>query len=227
MKLRRRRAWLVIMLTVAVGACATERDEDRPVSKALDSAPPSMPVPPVAAAAGDSGLAARAPDSLFVRRGACPFECCVYGDWALETAAPVRAVPDSAAAELFTLRANQRFRADSGFVRITERQLVVVHDTIDQRPFAALFVPGDTLLVLDYVGEGHYKVWTGTKIVEVEGFWGAGSSRPTATELLGSYAREWWAHVTVGERQGWLLIPPTLQLIGADACGTPPPWRSG
>jgi hypothetical protein len=216
-----------LLLAVSVCACAGETDERFATSAPSDTPSRDVTTSPAAAAAARADFAARAPDSLFVRRGACPFECCVYGDWALETAAPVRATPAAAAPVTFTLAANQRFRADSGFVRITERQLVAVHDTFDQRPYAALFVPGDTLLVLDYVGEGHYNVWTGTKVLEVEGFWGAGAARPTGTELLGSYAREWWVHVTAAGKRGWLLVEQTMRLIGADACGTPPPWRSG
>jgi hypothetical protein len=214
-----------LLLALAVCACEGEPAErDATPAPARSATPgPAVEAAP-AAAAGD--LAARAPDTVLVRRGVCPFECCVYGEWALGTAAPVREAPSVNAPTLFTLAANQRFRADSGFVHITGRQLVVVHDTIDQRPSGPRFVPGDTLLLLDYIGEGHYHVWTGASVVEVEGFWGAEATRPS-TELIGSYARDWWIHATLDEKQGWLLVEPTLQLIGADACGSPPPWRSG
>jgi hypothetical protein len=222
----RLRALCSVLLALVVCACAGEPDDRAAVPLAPDALSPRIePSRPDSTAT--AVFAALVPDSLLVRRAACPFECCVYGEWALETGAPVRAAADTNAPATFTLAANRRFRADSGFVRITGRQLVAVHDTFDQRPFAALFVPGDTLLVLDYVGEGHYNVWTGVRVVEVEGFWGAGAARPTGTELLGRYEREWWVHVNADGSQGWLLVEPDMRLIGADACGTPPSWRSG
>jgi hypothetical protein len=67
----------------------------------------------------------------------------------------VVAEPSRGAVTAFVLPDSTRFMADSGFVRVTDVQLIVVADTIDQRPHAALFLPGDTMVILDYVGEGH------------------------------------------------------------------------
>ncbi|MEX2282402.1 MAG: hypothetical protein WEE89_07955 [Gemmatimonadota bacterium] len=96
---------------------------------------------------------------------------------------------------------------------------------IDQRPHAARFLPGDTMVVLDYVGEGRWKVFYKDRILEVEGFWGAEQPGPPVAEMLGRYSSEWWAHITMNDgRKGWLLIVPPMRVIGADGCGGPPYW---
>ena len=76
----------------------------------------------------------------------------------------------------------------------------------------------DTLLVLDYVGEGFFNVWDGEEVREVEAFWWP---RPgaAAADTLGSLRQEWWTHATTpGGASGW-FTPDSLPAIdGADAC---------
>ena len=210
----------ILLLAMIVAAC------DRAEAPPAETASGTTATPVVAS--GDSVVGrwrAKVPDSLLLRKGACPFECCVYSDWALRDSAVVQTAPQVDAPTAFVLPDSTVFHADSGFVRIAKIQLVVVHDTLDQRPDAKLFVPGDTLVVLDYVGEGHWKVLTDGRVLEVEGFWGAEQAKPVS-EMLGSYEAQWWAHVTMKDgRKGWLNIRPPMYVIGADKCGGPPYWK--
>jgi hypothetical protein len=217
-------ACALVMSAVVFAGCEPERQAESSAT-AGDSVTggDSVTAVPINATIADP-FGSLVPDSVLVRRGACPFECCMYGDWAVSADAPIRPQPRKDVQPAFQLAANQRFKADSGHVAITKHLLVILSDTVDQRPYAKLFLPGDTLLVLDHVGEGHFNVWTKGQVVEVEGFWGAEAPR-LVSEMVGEYGSEWWVHITMPDgRTGWLLVEPPMRLIGADKCGSPPPW---
>jgi hypothetical protein len=193
---------------------------DEPSTRPPEAAAPSPP------AADDpvARWAALLPDSLRHRGNACPFECCVYRDWTPTGEVALRPRPSHTEAAGTVIPANQTFTADSGFVRVTGISLVEVTDTVVAEPgVAATFLPGDTLVVLDYVGEGHFNVWDGERVREVGGFWGA-EVWPSSGILIGGerYAREWWVHATTraGDK-GWFNADSVARLRGADACGAP------
>jgi hypothetical protein len=158
--------------------------------------------------------AERIPAGLLVRPGACPFECCLYRTWTSTTDVPLRPEPRHGTPPgEGRLAAGEPFEADSGFVRVTGIMLVVPHDTVMG------YGPGDTLLVLDYVGEGFFNLWDGSGVREVSQFWGAESSLRVA-ETLGRWEREWWTHATGPEGQrGWFSPDSVPDIDGADACG--------
>ena len=96
---------------------------------------------------------------------------------------------------LATIDSGVRFHADTGFVRITGPGIVAVQDTVfavaDRR---VRFLPGDTLVVLDYRGEGYWNLWQRGRVFEnVEGFWGAEIDDPRGA-YYGDYRKEWWVH---------------------------------
>jgi len=217
---------LLLLLLLALPGC---RGDGR------EAAPPGSDAADAAASRDDTGVAglgrdtaqayfvpadtvvarwaARITPDLLVRRSACPFECCLYRTWTATTEVglkpePRRGVPPSEG----TLNAGEPFEADSGFVRVTGIMLVVPHDTVMG------YGPGDTLLVLDYVGEGFYNLWDGGEVREVAGFWGAESSLRVA-ETLGRWQREWWTHATGAEGQvGWFSPDSVPDIDGADGC---------
>ncbi|MEX2282403.1 MAG: hypothetical protein WEE89_07960 [Gemmatimonadota bacterium] len=119
----------ITLLCGALAAC----DRQREPSAGADSTAAYRTQDSLAfAASGDALIArwrARVPDSVFVRKGACPFECCGYTEWALRDSAVVVIEPRRGAATAFVLPDSTRFMADSGFVRVTDVQLIVVGDT--------------------------------------------------------------------------------------------------
>jgi len=183
-----------------------------------EAAPPASPAEddPVAR------WAALLPDSLRHRGNACPFECCVYRDWTPTGDVALRARPSHAEPAVLAIPPDQTFTADSGFVQVTGVSLVAVTDSVmAEPPGGTPFLPGDTLVVLDYVGEGFFNIWDGERVREIAGFWGA-EVMPSHGILLGGerYAREWWVHATTraGER-GWFNADSVARLRGVDACG--------
>jgi hypothetical protein len=164
-------------------------------------------------------FAARMPDSLVHRAGACPFECCVYGTWTPTGEVPLRAAPKRSDPVIAIVPPGEAFAADSGFVRLVGISVLVIADTVNTGP--KTFQPGDTVAVLDYVGEGFFNVWDGTKVWQVEDFWGGLQPNPDAGMVGGGRdGREWWVHATrkTGEN-GWLDADSVPRLKGADACG--------
>jgi hypothetical protein len=191
------------------GASEEERSEQGPGAAApLHSSDPVV-----------ARWAAGLPDSLLHRAGACPFECCVYRTWTPTGEVPLREQPLRSLPVFHRIPAGQPFQADSGFVRMTGISVLAVADSVDAE--AATFGRGDTLVVLDYVGEGRWNVWDGRRVQEVSGFWGAEIANPKA-ELIGGaeYAREWWVYATTRDGvRGWLDADSVPRLAGADACG--------
>ena len=155
------------------------------------------------------------PDSLR-RRYACPFECCIYGEWKAESVVPVHAQARSGDVASFSIPAHERFTADSGFVFITGVAIMVLADTVRhgyENPVWLL--PNDTLVLLEYLGEGFYNVLRGHEVIEqVPAFY----VEPEG--MVGDYQREWWVHATYQGRSGWIAMD-SIKVAGADACGGP------
>lgn len=209
------RAWLWPLCALAA-ACSSERDE-RPATPPADA--PSAPATPPEETADATAARwrARVPDSVLVRRGGCPFECCTYRAWRADSALAVFADERAAGPVDFTIPAGTRFRADSGNVHVTGLLLIAVADSVGDPPYWS-YGPGDTLVVLDHIGEGHFNVWDGRAVKDVEGFWGA-ERMPLVAEMLGRWETEWWVHVTMPDgRAGWAKLAATNPPQGADAC---------
>lgn len=204
-------------LALPLLACGRTADRQAATERAADTAAtapgPSTPAP------GTGGSAGGIPAEVLVRRNACPFECCVYRDWTAETAIPVVSTPRSAAAPAFTIPKGQTFRADSGNLYVTGIARIAVTDTVPLGQGRPPLLPGDTIVLLDHVGEGYWNVFhRGAVLREVPGFWD--SEAPNTSGIrLGRYAKQWWVHVTAPDRrQGWFRADTTYRFKGADRC---------
>jgi hypothetical protein len=165
---------------------------------------------------------ARIPAQQLVRPGACPFECCTYGNWIAGSEIPLRASADHSAAVFASMATGQPFRADSGKVVVTSLRLIAMKDTITGYLGDAVhrFVAGDTLVLLDPIGEGHFNVWYRGRVLPAEGIWDPPNDT-LRTARIGRHAHEWWVHATLPDaRRGWFLAD-SVRLRGADACGGP------
>lgn len=210
-----------LLLALLLAACTSEPQPDAAVPGDTTVAP--LPVPDTATSPLASWRA-RVPAELFVRPGACPFECCRYGDWTAESTIPLRAEKRLDAQVLSTLAPQERFRADSGTVHVTGLMLVAVRDTLsaylgeNPRRLGA----GDTLVLLEPLGEGYFNVWHRGEVLASEPFWDLPNDTLGAARI-GEYGREWWVHATTADgRRGWFLAD-SVELRGADACAGPEP----
>lgn len=164
-------------------------------------------------------LAAR-PRAPYDIRGACPFECCRYGDWTLDGTTALRAEPRRNATVLRRV-GPVAVHADSGFVRLDTIGLVVVTGLLTDDGSGIDYVPGDSILLLDYVGEGSFNAWIRGHRLQVGIFWDSAGER--GARVVREPSSEWWAHLTLVEGadtvRGWMDMSDTVHVSGADACG--------
>ena len=204
-----RRSPLVVACTASLLALAGCRGEAPEVDSALAADPVAR-------------WAALLPDRLRHGANACPFECCVYRDRTPTDEVPLRPEPIHSTLVALRIPAGETFRADSGFVWVTRVSLVAVLDSVMAEGLGGTpFLPGDTLVVLDYVGEGFFNVWDGGRVREVAAFWrSAAGSGAGGAEIRGAeYAREWWVHATTRSgRTGRFDADSVAPLRGADTC---------
>lgn len=156
------------------------------------------------------------PPADYVAKGACPFECCRYGQWTVRRPVTLYSEPDGKPVELL-LKTGQRVTAMTGEVRLKP---------IPVRTFFP--TQGEILYLLDYTGEGFGNVWRQGK-VENRSVTGARRmcSFPEAEcwgEFLTPVPSEklsfgvWWVKIqTVDGMIAW--VQGADGFSGADACG--------
>ena len=85
---------------------------------------------------------------------------------------------------------------------------------------STLVARGDTLFVLEEIGEGFRRVWYAGALFQTDAASGVDvSPGEPAAELLVEPEREWWASVrTADGRAGWVWMDRTPRMEGADAC---------
>jgi hypothetical protein len=208
---------LRVWLAVAVLGCGGGAPEGETGAADTASAPvEALPAHPDSAAI--ARFRSMLPDSVLARANACPFECCVYGDWVAGTTIPMHAAARATGHPAFTLAAGDSMKADSGVVYVTSIALVVVDDTVAYGPERARLMPGDTLVLLDPIGEGYWTAWRRGEILkEVPPFFESWSPEGPRGRLIGTPGREWWVRATARGRTGWFM-PDRYRVTGADAC---------
>jgi hypothetical protein len=144
--------------------------------------------------------------------GACPFEGCVYREWVANAAVDVRAGrgPDDPVA--FRLRPGDRVQAVTGVVVTVKAGRVTFRAPIElpSSDGVVRIVPGETLYLLTYHGEGSTTAWFKGHLYD----WLDGSEffndlckdRPNTCNgsILERPQRVWWVRLrSRGGRMGW------------------------
>ena len=208
------------LLALPLAACAPDGPSpDRPASDAPAAAPAETTPDTVAISTDTRALAARPAAPLRVD-GACPFEGCQYGTWTTSAETTVYAAAGDTTSAAFTVPAGTALEAPGGFVLVTQVGVSVATRPADlflayerARPLAA----GDTVLVLDYEGEGSYRVWHDGRI----GFSGTADAGGPFRQVVAP-EQAWWARATAPDgRTGWLWMDRTPSVSGADALAAP------
>jgi hypothetical protein len=103
--------------------------------------------------------ASQRPPENYVAKGACPFECCRYGDWTVLESTGLVAAPGSTRV-VGTARRGTRVTGLTGEVHLKPEPIAVLMQGD---------LPKDMIaFVLDYEGEGYAHVYTQGKVVSVE-----------------------------------------------------------
>ena len=105
-----------------------------------------------------------------VSKGACPSECCSYGNWTVKRDTLIYGKPKGARRTGVATK-GQKVKGLDGIVYVSPVPVEVIHEStfgfiseqhkpIDRHSYReARLVPGQTIYFLDYIGEAHHRVW--------------------------------------------------------------------
>ena len=223
-------------LVLVVGACTTPPDASIDPARASAAARvepavtvtagPAASVLPVYPVIRPNPEDPFRPPEPYRDEGICPFECCVYREWIAHAPLQVYRAERDTTAVAFTLAPGERFKALTGNVHLDRVGVVAVQRPVTWREgpdSVERFEPGDTVYVLSYLGEDHYRIWYRGRVVEDLRFW-TYPEEPEPEKAMGDLLREpqadWWVNIRSrhGPR-GWLHMSKDGDKVGLmDAC---------
>lgn len=158
--------------------------------------------------------------AVYVDKGACPFECCVYGAWKATADTVLYAKPDKKSRIIGKCTGGSNVTALTGEVHTLAGKFTV------KKQFET-YRPGDILWVYTYTGEGNFKVWMQGRFIDVNlGFSPYGGSPGSRCELgsdcVGvldkAMVTVWWIKIkTPDGKTGW--TSESANFSGKDRCG--------
>jgi hypothetical protein len=145
------------------------------------------------------------PPSLYVSKGACPFECCVYREWTANRDLELMDRPGGK--PIAQIRKHDIVSARTGEIRTHPLRFRITEKGIDKENVS---IPiGSTVYLLHPVGEGYWLVWYQGKTIQMD------------PQYAGPGPRyEWWAKVKTHSGQvGWVQMTITaVPFDNTDAC---------
>jgi hypothetical protein len=178
-----------------------------------------------AAEAADGPARPGLPKVPYEDHGACPFECCTYRSWTVKAETPVHTDRRDDAPVAFRVRAGEQVDGVTGVVITRKLGRATIREPIVVDSDKLVLRPGEVIHVVNYIGEGVWKIWARGRLyhVEISGKEQAcvGQARapvPCAAQIVEEPITVWWAKIRSRTgREGW-----TRQLdhfANIDACG--------
>lgn len=160
--------------------------------------------------------------------GACPFECCTYREWKATARVPFLRDRRVGSGTAFVAQPGDRVRALTGVVMTTQPGRAQVDRPVDLWTTEGTLhvVPGETLYLLTYHGEGHFAAWFKGRLyddVDTAMFAGVNAACDTHPEkcvgrIVDKGISEWWVRVrSLKGVTGWTREPQKFS--NKDACG--------
>jgi hypothetical protein len=161
-----------------------------------------------------SSQIAQGPPVPYEDIGACPFEGCVYREWQANAPVEILAERRTDSAVISLIAKGERVQALTGVV-VTIKAGRIQTDTPRELPAdggTLALMPGQTLFLLTYLGEGHSKAWFNQRLYK----WvDASVALNGACQFIPERCKgwtverpqsEWWVQIrTASGRVGWTL----------------------
>jgi hypothetical protein len=168
----------------------------------------------LACVATASSQTAQGPPVPYEDAGACPFEGCTYREWQANSAVEIHAERRTDSAVVSRIAKGERVQALTGVV-VTIKAGRIRADTAQELPAEGgplMLMPGQTLFLLTYQGEGHSKAWFNQRLYQ----WvDASKALNGACQFIPERCKgwtverpqsEWWVQIrTASGKVGWTL----------------------
>jgi hypothetical protein len=158
--------------------------------------------------------------------GACPFEGCAYREWTAKQAVIIRTNRRIDAAGVFRLQPGEKVTALTGVVITVKPGRVEFREptNLSSANGPIYIVPGQTLYLLTYEGEGFIKAWFNGRLyrdVDTVDFFNAvcdTEPRRCTGKIIEKSQTEWWVQIRNRfGNVGWTREPEKFD--GKDALG--------
>lgn len=168
------------------------------------------------------------PPRNYEDRGACPFECCTYREWSVETDTTLYSTRSTKSRAVFRVKKGERVTGMTGVVITLEPGRAVANGDVTIRRVdgrEAKVRKGDVLYLLHPIGEGFFKTWFRGRLYEVQPEPAAQHAalpgdiaRLPYVRLQSSPRTVWWMKVRNRRGQvGWTTQNKNFGEV--DACG--------
>jgi hypothetical protein len=168
------------------------------------------------------------PPRNYEDRGACPFECCTYRDWSVKADTVLYGSRSTKSRALFRVKKGERVEGLTGVVITLEPGRAVATGDVTVGGDGGREVrvkAGDVLYLLNYTGEGFYKIWFRGRFYHDQPEAAAEHARRPQGVAARAYIRKasepqtvWWVKVRNRRgRVGWSRQPEHFGDM--DACG--------
>lgn len=145
---------------------------------------------------------------------ACPGEGCSYGEWMACDSVRVYGATDPSAGVIEWLTTDEPFVVETGTVIVRRPGAILVKRRTPQHTVGEAgyyFEPGDTVFVLNYLGEGFFDVSHRGQTLEAEVFWPWDSWHPAEDheytgEVLQDVQTEFWVSANTDDVTGWVWV---------------------
>jgi hypothetical protein len=138
-------------------------------------------------------------NGVFVQRGACPFEGCVYRQWLATADTALHREPNDNSDVVTTVRAGESVFARTGEVHILPLRGIVVRSI-------GGFRAGETVYRLSYHGEGTWDVWYNGRVVEAFNmdYWSRDPVLDFGPDANDEHQGTWWVLIQRSNGEtGW------------------------
>lgn len=139
------------------------------------------------------------PTKIYIIEGACPFECCTYREWGVVNDAQLYLYKSVESEKIVIANSGSTVQALTGDVHVIPLKLFMTSDY-------GIHHAGDTIWLLNYLGEGNYRAWKNGDYISFElPFSPYGGKRLlTWGEIDGEYNMTWWVKIrTQDGLVGW------------------------